>query len=37
MKIAIDFYKKCQNSDDSRILELFTVIGTWIYKFETQI
>ena len=36
MKIPIYFFKKSQNCDKSRISELLTVDGTWIYEFEPQ-
>ena len=37
-KMPIYFLKEmCHNCDKSRISELVTVDGTWIYKFEPQI
>ena len=30
------FLKKCQHCEKSKISELLTVGGTWIYEFESQ-
>ena len=31
------YTKKCQNCAKSKFSDLFTIDGTWIYKFEPQI
>ena len=37
MKLPSYFTKKCKNCDKYKFSDLFTIDGTWIYKFEPQI
>ena len=37
MKMPTYFTKKCQNCDNSKLSDLFTIDGTWIYNFEPHI